>query len=75
MISSHKTPARKDPEYFRASQRSRMTLRIIPTRKRAMARTRREKVSQSCAAMLMALRTKFPVRCPVKVLARMKEGV
>src|SRR6266576_371514 len=62
----------KDQEGLRATNRSKVTLKGIPARKRAMAKTRLKKVGQSAPAILIAAKTRLPVACPVKELARRK---
>jgi hypothetical protein len=61
---------RRDQARLLATNRSKITLKRIPARKSAIAKTRLEKVSQSARATLIAVKTRLPVTCPVKVLAR-----
>src|SRR5262245_66483246 len=63
---------RRDQARLLATNRSKMTLKGIPARKRAIAKTDRENVGQSARATLIADKTRLPVTCPVKVLARRK---
>ena len=62
----------RDQARLLATNRSKLTLKRIPARKRAIAKTRLEKVSQSARATLIADKTRLPVTYPVKVLARRK---